>query len=650
MVEAHAGFRNNNWIHETLMQDFPGKKSTWKGFVRYDFVFNDRACRIVCPDKPAEGNPWVWNARFPDWHTETDSILLSEGFFVTYINTDGLNGSPECVNIWDQYFKYLTKNFRLDNRVALEGISRGGLYVYNFAKKYPYRISCIYAEAPVCDFKSWPGGFGKSKGSPEEWKLILKEYGFKDDNEALSYKDNPVDNLEKLATERVPILHMIGLNDLTVPPAENTFILIDRYVSLGGPATIIPCTRGKQVLNGHHFDIETPRIVADFIKSNTRAFREKLNSADFNLKRGGLINSALTFENGKSGRVAFLGGSITYNPGWRDSVCKVIQRRFPETDFDFLSAGIPSFGSLPDAFRVNQDILSKGKVDLLFVEAAVNDRTNEYSDLEQLRSMEGIVRQVRTINPQADIVFMYFVDPDKINDYNKGIIPGEIVNHEKVAAYYNLPAVNLAEEVSERIYNKEFTWEGDFINLHPSLFGQQVYFRSIAGLLEGCWKSENFINKVKTDYLLPPALDIFSYGKGTLIPVNNSYKTDGWMFDNEWIPEDKAQTREGFVKVPMVVGTSQGKILKFRFNGTAVGIAVAAGPDAGIIEYSIDNSEWKRKDLFTKWSNYLHLPWFITLNDELKPGSHTLMMRLASERNKLSKGNACRIRYFYVNK
>ena len=129
-------------------QSFPGKKSTWKGFARYDFDFKGRPCRLVCPDKPAAGNPWIWNARFPDWHIEIDSILLSEGFHVTYINTDEFNGSPEGVKVWDEYFRYLTENFGFDNRVALEGISRGGLYVYNFAKKYPFRVSCIYAEAP----------------------------------------------------------------------------------------------------------------------------------------------------------------------------------------------------------------------------------------------------------------------------------------------------------------------------------------------------------------------------------------------------------------------------------------------------------------------------------------------------------------------
>jgi sialidase-1 len=625
----------------------PGTKSTWKGFARYDFKFNGRDCRLVCPDKPAAGNPWIWNARFPDWHTEMDSLLLLRGFYVTYINTDEFNGSPDGVAVWDEYFRYLTGTLGLENVAALEGISRGGLYIYNFAKKYPWRVSCIYAEAPVCDIKSWPGGFGKGKGSPDDWDLVMKSYKFRDDNEARSFSDNPVDNLENLARSGVPILHMIGLHDGIVPPEENTFILAEKYVRLGGAITIVPCSKGKQDLDGHHFDIETPALAADFITQNTRAFRSKMSSRIFHDLRGGLEHSASVFEKVKHGRVAFLGGSITYNNGWRDSVSAYIRKRFPDSQLEFINAGIPSLGSVPDAFRLYTDVLSKGPVDLIFVEAAVNDRTNNYPGLHQIRSMEGIVRQVKKANPLADIIFMYFAEPGKTDDYNQGIIPSEIANHELVAAHYNIPAVNLAREVALRINNKEFTWEGDFIDLHPSPFGQQVYAASIEGLLAECWGTPAALPAPLKQ--LPEKLDAASYESGRQVAIQKKNETDGWTYTGNWTPGDKAATREGFVNVPMLNGDTPGKILRFNFRGTAVGISVAAGPDAGILEYSIDNGVWSRVDLFTQWSNWLHLPWYLVLGDELKNRSHVLKIRLSSDKNEASKGTVCRIRYFLVN-
>jgi hypothetical protein len=100
----------------------------------------------------------------------------------------------------------------------------------------------------------------------------------------------------------------------------------------------------------------------------------------------------------------------------------------------------------------------------------------------------------------------------------------------------------------------------------------------------------------------------------------------------------------------MLVGNYPGKIIKFQFEGNAVGIAVAAGPDAGIIEYSIDGLRWQKKDLFTQWSKNLYLPWFYTLDSGLKNKKHTLQIRLTDEKNPESTGNKCIIRYFYFNK
>jgi hypothetical protein len=375
--------------------------------------------------------------------------------------------------------------------------------------------------------------------------------------------------------------------------------------------------------------------------------RTRLAAENFHNYRGGITTSATIFQNEKMGRVAFLGGSITFNPGWRDSVCNYIQKRFPETSFEFINAGIPSFGSLPDAFRVYNDILAKGKIDLLFVEAAVNDRTNGYPAAEQVRAMEGIVRQARIANHLTDIVFMYFADPDKMKDYNQGLIPSEIVNHEKVAAHYNIPSVNLAKEVTSRINNREFTWEGDFIDLHPSPFGQNVYYASISDFLGRCWDQD--LPATPSDHILPARLDPFSYEHGRLVEIEKKNEVAGWTYNNNWTPEDKASTRDGYVNVPMLIGNIPGKTLKFKFKGSAAGIAVAAGPDAGIIEYSIDGKGWKSKDLFTQWSGWLHLPWYLILGDELKTGSHKLRIRLSSSSNESSKGTVCTIRYFLVN-
>ena len=154
---------------------------------------------------------------------------------------------------------------------------------------------------------------------------------------------------------------------------------------------------------------------------------------DYFTLRGGLENCRIRFERDKSGRVVFLGGSITEMHGWREMVCKDLQRRFPHTKFDFINAGIPSTGSTPGAFRLLRDAFGHGPVDLLFEEAAVNDDTNGFSDRAQIRGMEGIVRHARLVQPEIDIVMLHFVDPGKMREINAGKTPAVIANHEKVA-------------------------------------------------------------------------------------------------------------------------------------------------------------------------------------------------------------------------
>jgi hypothetical protein len=125
--------------------------------------------------------------------------------------------------------------------------------------------------------------------------------------------------------------------------------------------------------------------------------------------------------------------------------------RFPETKFEFIGAGISSMGSVPHAFRLERDVLSKGPVDLLFVEAAVNDTSNTSEVVHMLRGMEGVVRHARSVNPLTDIVHMHFVMPAHMMDYKNGKIPDSIAQHEKVASAYGNPTLNLSLEVTDRI-------------------------------------------------------------------------------------------------------------------------------------------------------------------------------------------------------
>jgi pimeloyl-ACP methyl ester carboxylesterase len=173
-------------------------------------------------------------------------------------------GCPDAVKHWDAVYAELTGKYHLGKKPALVGLSRGGLYCYNWAIANPTKVSCIYGDAPVCDFKSWPGGKGKGKGDKRNWEFVQKLWGFKDEAEALAYKGNPVDNLAPLAKAGVPLLHVYGDADDVVPADENTLVMAERYRKLGGTMELI----AKAGVGHHPHGLQDSTPIINFITKN----------------------------------------------------------------------------------------------------------------------------------------------------------------------------------------------------------------------------------------------------------------------------------------------------------------------------------------------------------------------------------------------
>jgi pimeloyl-ACP methyl ester carboxylesterase len=149
-------------------------------------------------------------------------------------------------------------------RPLLEGLSRGGLYVYAWAASNPGKVGAIYADNAVCDIRSWPGGRGAAPGSPEDWKELKLCYGFGSDAEALAWKGNPIDRLEPIARAGIPVIHVFGDADEGVPWEENTGILAERYRALGGRIELVRKPGQKH----HPHGPEDPDALADWVEAN----------------------------------------------------------------------------------------------------------------------------------------------------------------------------------------------------------------------------------------------------------------------------------------------------------------------------------------------------------------------------------------------
>ena len=75
--------------------------------------------------------------------------------------------------------------------------------------------------------------------------------------------------------------------------------------------------------------------------------------------RGSFDHSRLAMETNKAATVAFMGGSITEMDGYRPMVMDFLKKKYPQTKFTFINAGISSTCSTTGAFRLVRDVMSK---------------------------------------------------------------------------------------------------------------------------------------------------------------------------------------------------------------------------------------------------------------------------------------------------
>lgn len=236
-------------------------KSTWEGYDRVDFKVGGRDVLLVLPREAAAGRPWIWRTEFFGHEPQADIALLGRGFHVAYMNVQNMYGGPSAIAAMDWLYRELTDRFSLSTKPVLEGFSRGGLFALNWAVRYPERTAALYLDAPVCDFKSWPAGWGRSAGSAEDWARCKAVYGVESDEEARAYALNPIDNLAPLAAGGIPILSVCGEADRAVPYEENTGIVYERYRALGGPITVVL----KPGVDHHPHSLKDPQRIVDFI-------------------------------------------------------------------------------------------------------------------------------------------------------------------------------------------------------------------------------------------------------------------------------------------------------------------------------------------------------------------------------------------------
>ena len=238
--------------------------SEWFGYERRDFRFRDRDALIVLPKGKLSGK-WAvkmeYFGAFPNLETE----LLSRGWCLAWLSNVNRWGTDADSDAKAAFVPFMAEEFGLEKRFACVGMSCGGLCSVNFAAKYPSLTSVLYLDAPVMNLLSCPMGFGEGEalGGERGWEEIRAALGFRDIAELLIYRDHPMDRLEALAENRIPVALVYGEADVTVPYRENGIVLERLYRERGLPLF----TAGKPGCGHHPHGLENPKPLADFIEA-----------------------------------------------------------------------------------------------------------------------------------------------------------------------------------------------------------------------------------------------------------------------------------------------------------------------------------------------------------------------------------------------
>lgn len=245
----------------------PFTPSSFYGYSCAAFTMNGRDCKVVRPKWAAPGHPWVWRARFWGHEPQADIALLERGYHIVYCDVAELLGNREAVSRWNDFYRLLHRA-GLAPKAVLEGMSRGGVYVFNWAAVNPDKVACVYVDNPVLDLKSWPGGLGAVPPSGPELDSLKKDYGLKDATALRQFRGSPIDKVPAIVKGKYPILILCADADEAVPPAENTLLFEQRVRALHGDITVIH----KPGFHHHPHSLPNPTPIVDFIVKAEPAF------------------------------------------------------------------------------------------------------------------------------------------------------------------------------------------------------------------------------------------------------------------------------------------------------------------------------------------------------------------------------------------
>jgi len=331
--------------------------------------------------------------------------------------------------------------------------------------------------------------------------------------------------------------------------------------------------------------------------------------------------------------VGVIGGSITEGAAasktenrYSNRVYKWWQEKFPQTDIKFVNAGIGATCSDMGSHRVKDHLLSH-KPDFIVIEFAVNDRAHKMVP----ETMEGLIRQTLSAEKKPAVMLLFMMDSQGGSTQ---------AQHAAIGKHYDLPMISFKDALWPEVQAGRIKWDDiEKDAVHPSDKGHEYVAKFITSYLESVLKKTDVDGKlpaVNTKLPKPKKTDLFENTQWLTPLTTTASKSSGWSSDVKGCIYSGFFGNGWFSDRP-------GSILEFEVKGTAFGVVYHyVKGDTGIIEISVDDGEPVKIDGYfaADWGGGF-AEWQLAVKN-LKPGLHTVRVKLLEEKNKKSTGNGFR--------
>jgi hypothetical protein len=353
-------------------------------------------------------------------------------------------------------------------------------------------------------------------------------------------------------------------------------------------------------------------------------------------ERNGLPNFIDKVGTGQAVRIAYLGGSITAQEGWRPKTLDWFRNQFPQAEISQINAAIGGTGSDLGVFRLKQDVLDH-KPDLLFVEFAVNDGGAPPHRIHQ--AIEGIVRQTIRANPTTDICFVYTLVGGWTETLREGKFPRAASAMEAIADHYGIPSIHMGLAVAimegegklifkgalPKTDEEKAATSGKIVfspdNVHPyPATGHELYLQAVVRGMRQIRK----VGKVGP-HQLPQPFTADNWEAAKMLPLTKARLSSGWQ---RLDPDKHTLGRRFRHRMPDMYYTNRpGETITIRFKGTGLRIYDLLGPDCGQVTVKLDDRPAAVVPRFDAYCTYHRLA-MLTVAENATDTEHTVMLEL----------------------